>query len=369
MGSPAPGGTESTASGVRALGPARGLSVGLDAVRDLLARAEAGLPRDRQASDATRRAALGVVCAVAEAVLAADLSAGRPPWTVEVPEDLHDLVERTGLPTRDVRAGLGLLTDAGVLERVVARGGNRLRVAEEAVVAAPVMARVRWDALRGVLRDRNASMAPALAVARAVAARTAGVGPDGAGDSVAFTQQELVATTLFGRTAVVAALRGLDDAGALALAARRGTWTECRLLPPVFAGVGYVTRVGPDTPADARPGPDAGAWPALPDPGAARPPLTEQGWRTSGPGQGRPMVTERGTVGAGPRPEFVPRPLPAPALAVSTGLTIEVAGILVPLQPGMTVEPPPGAHLTVEVDPDGRRYLRIDAAIRVGPLP
>lgn len=48
---------------------------------------------------------------------------------------------------------------------------------------------------------------------------------------------------------------------------------------------------------------------------------------------------------------------------------MEIGGVLVPLQPGMSVQPPPGAQLIIEIDPDGRRYLRIDAAIRVGPLP
>ncbi|HEY0779887.1 MAG TPA: hypothetical protein VGD56_18120, partial [Gemmatirosa sp.] len=217
-----------------ALGAPRGVFVAFDTVRELLARAEAALPRDQQASDAARRAALGVACAIAEIARGTDVTADRSLWMIEVPEDVRDLVERTGLPVRDVREGLRILTEAGVLDRVVARTANRLRLVEEAVISAPVLARVAWAPLRAALQARGASVAPALAVTRAIAARTAGIRADHVGDPVTLTQQDLAATTLFGRTAIVAALRSLAAIGALTVEARRGTWTECRLDPAVF---------------------------------------------------------------------------------------------------------------------------------------
>ena len=340
-------GAPAAARGVLALKAPRGVFVACDTVRELLARAEAGLPRDQQASDAARRAALGVACAVAEIALGTDVTADRSLWTVEVPEELHDLVERTGLPVRDVREGLRILTAAGVVDRVVARTANRLRLAEDAVGAAPVLARVAWGDLRTVLRAHGASVAPALAVTRAVAARTAGIRADHVGDPVALTQQELAATTLFGRTAVVAALRSLADIGALTVEARRGTWTECRLGPAVFGGEAYRT-------------PSSGMSPTAVDAGvaatraAAAPPVVVQ--HTALGGSQRQVPSVQGTP-------------PASGLAGGTGMSMEIGGVLVPLQPGMSVQPPPGAQLVIEIDPDGRRYLRIDASIRLGPLP
>jgi DNA-binding Lrp family transcriptional regulator len=293
-----------------------------------------------------------VACAVAEAALASDLTDGRL-WTVEVPESVHDLAERTGLSAREVRDGLRLLTDAGVAERVVARGGTRLRIAEPAVAAGPVLARVAWTPLRLALHDRGASVAPALAVTRAIAARTAGVRGDGLGDPVALTQQELVATTLFGRTAVVAALDALERVGALVREARRGTWTECRLCPAVFSGVGYRTGAPDGAPAGR------GAVAADVERGAA-----------PSPAGAVPVGAAPAALPARPAPVAPGAPVSPPSIAApGAGMAMEVGGIVVPLQPGMSVQPPPGAQLVVEVDPDGRRYLRIDAAIRVGPLP
>ncbi len=338
---------------MRALGASRGAYVAVDAVRQLLARADAELPRDRQAPDAARRAAVAVACAVAEAALASDLTADRRLWTVEVPESVHDLAGQTGLSAREVRDGLRLLTDAGVAERVVARGGTRLRIAEPAVAAGPVLARVAWTPLRLALHDRGASVAPALAVTRAIAARTAGVRGDGLGDPVALTQQELVATTLFGRTAVVAALDALERVGALVREARRGTWTECRLCPAVFSGVGYRTGAPDGAPAGR------GAVAADVERGAA-----------PSPAGAVPVGDAPAALPARPAPVAPGAPVSPPSIAApGAGMAMEVGGIVVPLQPGMSVQPPPGAQLVVEVDPDGRRYLRIDAAIRVGPLP
>lgn len=359
-----------SARGVFVLASPRGVYVAFDVVRELLARAEAGLPRDQQTSDAARRAALGVACAVAETALGADVTADRSLWTVEVPEDVHDLVERTGLPVRDVRDGLRILTEAGVVERVVARSTNRLRLAEEAVAAAPVLARVDWAPLRAALRAQGASVAPALAVIRAVAARTSGIRADHVGDSVALTQQELAATTLFGRTAVVAALRSLADIGALTVEARRGTWTECCLGAAVFGGEAYVPRASAMPPAAGDAVRDANApSPATLNavPGSAEirsaasvgdstpraAPGVHGAWNASA---NVADVAEQGTSRA-------------PVLAGGPGMSMEIGGVLVPLQPGMSVQPPPGAQLVIEIDPDGRRYLRIDAAIRVGPLP
>lgn len=366
--------TPASTHGVFALGATRGAYVAFDIVRELLAKAESGLPRDRQASDVARRAALGVACAVAETALGAEITADRSLWTVEVPADVHDLVERTGLPMRGVREGLRILTEAGVVERVVARTANRLRLAEEAVATAPVLARVAWAPLRAALRAHGASVAPALAVTRAVAARTTGIHRDRVGDPVALTQQELAATTLFGRTAIVAALRSLADLGALTVEARRGTWTECRLGPAVFGGEAYrmqssrMLSAPIDTVDDVARGADA---PSL----VARNTTSRMGERRSATSVGD--STPRATAGidvarnasAGAADVAGQGRLPAPVLASGPGMSMEVGGVLVPLQPGMSVQPPPGAQLAIEIDPDGRRYLRIDAAIRVGPLP
>lgn len=344
-------GGERSPTAVRAIGAPLAAYVSADAVRELLARAQARLPRDRQASDVARRAALGTACAVAETATDAELTAGRPLWTVEVPEDVRDLGERAGLGARDVRDGLALLTDTGVLERVVGRMGSRLRLAEEVLRPAAVLPRVAWRPLREALHTHRVSVAPALAVAYTVATLTGGLRPDGASDPVALTQQDLVEATLFGRTAVVAALRGLVEVGALELAARRGTWTECRLRPAVFEGVGYALHQH----LDRVPREPSGAEPAVS--GLAEP------WH--GPQSARP---EPGELRTGP-PLVADRDASVPPLPVADpGMWLDVGGIAVPLQPGMSVQPPPGAQLGVEIDADGRRYLRIDPSIRLGPL-
>jgi hypothetical protein len=49
-------------------------------------------------------------------------------------------------------------------------------------------------------------------------------------------------------------------------------------------------------------------------------------------------------------------------------MVLEVGGVRVPLSPGMTVEPPPGATITIEVDAAGRRFVHLGPGLRLGPL-
>jgi hypothetical protein len=68
---------------------------------------------------------------------------------------------------------------------------------------------------------------------------------------------------------------------------------------------------------------------------------------------------------AAPPPVEPPRPIEAPG---AHAMTLDFGGVHVPVLPGTQVEPPPGAKLVIEVDAEGRRYLRIGDGVRLGPL-
>ena len=325
----------------------RNACISTAAVQELIARAVARLPAGRHPADAERRAAIAVAYAVAETASASELTAGRPLAAVEVPEDAHDLARRTGLSDRDVRGGLALLIDSGALERVVGRAGGRLRLVDEALGDSPVLARVDWARLRDVLGETGASVAPTLAVARVLASLTPRLREDGGGETVSCTQQELVDASLFGRTAVVAALRALVGAGALEHAARRGTWTECRLLPPVFG----VRPFSPTRPTDH------------PVRSADHEPRTRDGAGHRDPAS---TVSDETTLRAATASRVEPpRPVETPG---AHAMILDFGGVRVPVLPGTQVEPPPGAKLVIEVDAEGRRYLCIGDGVRLGPL-
>jgi hypothetical protein len=247
---------------------------------------------------------------------------------------------------------------------------------------------VAWDALRGALRAAGASVMLALAVTGALAELTAGLERDGEGAPVACTQREFADAALLGRTAVVGALGALEAIDALERAARRGTWTDCRLLPAAFgcspllsathsvsaSGGHHDDRAGHAGPASAGVRGNVGG---------------NVGGDLSGqaPAQGRAEVR----TPAAPQPAFgrggadVPRvpgsgdlpdedrvtgsPSSLARTTAGDGMTLEVAGVSVPLAAGMTVQPPPGARLVIEVDERGRTFLRIGSSIRLGPLP
>jgi hypothetical protein len=297
-----------------------------DALRDAVARWAAPLPRSRQPDDARRRAAVAVACALSELLQASRAAAVGAPSDARVPEDVTDLADRAGLSAAQAGDALAMLASSGCVERVVAAGSARLRLADAVEGEQPALARIAWPALRARLRACGVSVLPAQAVLRAIARQGGAVPPGSAAPVVACTQDSLASESLLGRTAVVSALRGLADAGLIERSARRGTWTECRLLPAVF---------------------DPAA-PAAPPHGVPAP----------GPSSAPSIAHPRSSSGDAPG-----------AVRPAAGMTLEVGGVRLPLAPGATVEPPAGATITFEVDAAGRRFVCLGPGVRLGPLP
>lgn len=304
--------------------------VSVAALQDLLARWAAPLPRARQPDDARRRAAVAVACALAEPAAA---NAGHAGWdTAErgVAERADALAESAGLTSAQVQGALALLVAAAAVERISAGGERRLRLADGLVAEEPALARVAWPVVRDRIRAAGASVLPAQAVLRAIARQSGAVPAGGTAPVISCTQESLAHETLLGRTAVVSALRALVEAGLMERAARRGTWTECRLLPAAYGAAAPSVR--------------------------AAPPDREVPLGFTVDGESLPAAPAARSPGDDAR---------AP---VAAGMTLEVGGVRVPLAPGTTVEPPPGATITIEIDADGRRFVSLGPGIRLGPL-
>lgn len=314
-------------------------------VQDALARWAAPLPRTRQPDDSRRRAALAVACALGEQLVG---PAADDRWDAGergVPEQLDVLAEWSGLTRAQTEAALAMLAAAGCVERSAVGGERRLRLVAELVAEEPSLARVDWAGARARLRGAGASVLPAQAVLRVLARQSGTVPPGGAAPVVACTQDSLAIETLLGRTAVVSALRALGDSGLVERTARRGTWTECRLLPAAFG--------------------HAPAQPAAPRPGVAdrEVPLA----RAHDATEREEPAAAAGVAAAAPR-DVARAPNETAVAPVAATMVLEVGGVRVPLAPGMTVEPPPGATITIEVDADGRRYVKLGAGLRLGPI-
>lgn len=362
------------AAGALSLSQGRDRFVSLAAVHDAIARWSAPLPRSRQPNDADRRAAVACACALSELALegAADAQWGAAEHGIA--EDATAIAERAGLARGHVEPALALLAAAGCVERISgARRERRVWLAADVCGEEPALARVAWAGVRHRLRAVRASLLPAQAVLRSIARQSGPVAAGAAAPVVACTQEGLAAETLLGRTAVVSALRALTDAGLVARTARRGTWTECRLLGPVFdpaspRPAGWSGVVG-DQEVPLTRAQEGGAAVV-----AGRTPLDRSAFVARGSADGLDAAG-RGLVGAmdaaqAPAPTTgLSAQLAPPVPTSSAAMVLDVGGVRVPVAPGMTVEPPPDATLSIEVDEAGRRFLRLGPGLRLGPLP
>jgi hypothetical protein len=205
------------------------------AVLQAIGHATGHLPARRRPSDAVRRSAVAVVFVLAEQVAEAHPDFGGEPWTVELPYDPAELVRRTGAPAAEVEEALVLLHDVGCLVSVESGRERRLRLSEALFEDQPAPARLHWQAARQRLERAGASLAPALAVLREIAAATgARIGPDG-GPPVEISLPRLMDAALFRRTAVSRALADLERSGLIGRAPRAGREHSCRLLPAAFS--------------------------------------------------------------------------------------------------------------------------------------
>jgi hypothetical protein len=98
---------------------------------------------------------------------------------VELPAEEGALSGRSGLSTREVRAGLALLTDAGIVVRSGSELRAPIRIAREVLGECPTLPRIQWDAVRGRLRAADVSIPAALAVLAEIARATGPVGDAG----------------------------------------------------------------------------------------------------------------------------------------------------------------------------------------------
>jgi DNA-binding transcriptional ArsR family regulator len=318
--------------------------VAISLVQDALARWAAPLPRTRQPDDAQRRGALALACALAEQQLAASAADHWGAGERGVVEQVAVLAELSGLTRQQTEGALATLVAAACVERITVGGERRLRLVDALLVEEPALARVDWAGARARLRGVGASVLPAQAVLRSIARQSGAVPPGAAAPVVACTQESLALETLLGRTAVVAALRALGEADLVERAARRGTWTECRLLPAAFGEPAAERGPGARPLVADREVPLAHA---LDERAAPRPPAPDAGAPIA---SAAPAPPERAAAGPG------------------GAMALEVGGVRVPLAPGMTVEPPPGATITIEVDAAGRRFVRLGAGLRLGPI-
>ena len=318
--------------------------VALDALGERVARWAAPLPRTRQPDDAERRAAAAVACALSESLRERTDLGGREAAARAMPEDVDALAAASGLTRAQARAAIATLVACGAAERISTGGRGQLRLVSDVVTEAPALARIAWPRVRERLRAAGASVLPAQAVLRALARQTGAVPAGTAAPVVSCTQESLAHETLLGRTAVVTALAALVRAEVIARAARRGTWTECQLLPAAFAAASPVT-------------PLASAI-AAPVPSDREVPIA--------------AAHEHAVLGASPTPA-APAALgdatPAGVAAADpAGLALELGGVRVRLAPGTTVDAPAGVTISIEVDAAGRRFVQLGPGIRLGPL-
>ena len=169
------------------------------------------------------RAGVAVVFALADEVHARATSRG-PDWDHAVAADPGWLCARTGLDPSEVQPGLDLLLAAAV----VSQSGEGLRIATRVICELPTLARLRGEPIRLRLQERRARVAPALAVARDLARRTAGEG------WVEFTLADLMESTRYGRTAVSQALSALQACAVLERATASRSLLQARLTPAAF---------------------------------------------------------------------------------------------------------------------------------------
>jgi hypothetical protein len=304
-----------------------------------------------QPSAADVRRALLVASALAEmAHSSARTADGTSIADVELPAEDGALSDRSGLSTREARAGLRLLSDAGV----VVRSGSGIRILHEVLGDCPTLARIHWDAVRGRLRGSDVGIPAALVVLAEIARATGPVG-DGDAPFIRYSVRDLEGATRFSRSTVSTALTALERVGFIAIDARRGQTLRCALCPTVFghgsgADNGAVTSVAVSRAAS----PNANTV-------VAEPALGTPERRRHATGEARESVgADRSSRSESPAtpdaPSLTSHVIEQEAVAVYLG---EFAGT--------PIFAPRGTPLVVECDRDGRWTCRVGPLLRLGP--
>jgi DNA-binding transcriptional ArsR family regulator len=250
---------------ILSLGRPDSLRVSPTAVREILERSLARKAAKLEPHEL--RTAITVALATDELVQAA--RRGGEPWQIDVREDVDDLSVRSGLTPSETEAALDLLSQTGVTHRLPAAEGTRVRLAEAVFAQQPVLARIDWQGVREFLTEgaTRASVTAIVAVLRELARRSAEKYPDGTGSWVREPIAVLAAATLYQRASVMAAIRGLEQAGFIEADRPSGRTAAYRLLPAAFGEVPRSRRVAAVPAAGVR---HQTRPPAIPNPTARR---------------------------------------------------------------------------------------------------
>ena len=306
-----------------------------------------------QPSAADVRRALLVASALAEMAHSSPRTAdGTSIADVELPAEHATLSDRSGLSTREARAGLGLLTNAGV----VVRSGSGIRIAREVLGNCPSLARIQWDAVRGRLRRSDVGIPAALAVLAEIARATGPVGDDGDAPFIRYSVRDLEGATRFSRSTVSTALTALERVGLIAIDARRGQTLRCALRPTVFghdSGDDGTART-----ADVRHGASTHADRLIAEPAVG----SQQSQRVA--------VVEARTVVRADRSSRSSSPA---TLAQASSIASDIvdpalAAVYIGEFAGTPIFAPPGTPLIVECGSDGRWTCRVGPLLRLGPV-
>ena len=311
-----------------------------------------------QPSAADVRRALLVASALTEmAHSSARTADGTSIGYVELPADEGALSDRSGLSTREVRAGLALLTNAGVVVRSGSEIRAPIRIAREVLGDCPTLPRIRWDTVRGRLRAADVGIPAALAVLAEIARVTGPVGDAGDAPFIRYSVRDLEGATRFSRSTVSTALVALERVGLIAVDARRGQTLRCALCPAVF-------------------GHDSGG-----DSVATRPPDVSCGESTDtnpsvaeavlGPQQNEAVAAVEALAGV--RADETSRGLSSATPAHVSGMTSGVIGqapaaVYIGEFAGTPIFAPPGTPLIVERGSDGRWTCRVGPLLQLGPV-
>lgn len=310
-----------------------------------------GNDRRRPTPEAVR-AAVGVACAIRELTL--ELHRGVRPGGADIqsvdalppaPADAALLGERAGCTARDVEQAVELLCTAGVVERQRSGSGATVSLSHTILAPHPAVARLGWAEARDRLRRVEASLAPALAVLRELAAQIGAIDDQETVPALRASVRDLEDATGFGRSTISTALDALERARLLDVETRAGRTTRFGLRPAAFGrpdepprtGVQDVLRVGGE-------------------------PIEQP--RT--PSTGASFGLAGATAAEGRVPTGV---VPAAALRPPAGSpTSTAAPVLLGSFGGTPIYAPPGTPLVVACDKHGRWTCQVGPLLQLGPI-
>jgi DNA-binding transcriptional MocR family regulator len=263
-------------------------------------------------------------------------SADAQPWRTELPEDIADLSERTGLARREVADALTLLAEAGAIERRTGPAAS-VRLVDEMLVPAPTAARLAWGYVRARLLEIGGRLPPALAVLRELACSMGAIVDPADAPTVRASVRDLEEQTAFGRTTVAEALAALESSGVLSVEVRPGRTTRFTLTPAAF-GIVHSGDTTPTAPRHAAPG--------------------------DGHAPGQAELRRSHSTRASATRMAAPEPRATEGAAPLGGTTVRVGEFA-----GTPIYAPAGTPLVLECDAEGRWTCRVGSLLRLGPVP